>query len=335
MNAEGMSESDGSPVSSHEPRPSDLSSDGITVSDKPSASQGGHEYQAGQLTAGEFDDRLNEAAFRTFLKNAVESQGQSQSPIDWSIPNVQSLIPRFHDTTTATQAIDVAFAIDATGSMGDELNYLAVEFDAIVDAFSKAYPALTIRFGLVFYRDEGDAFITQSHAFTSSASQMKNKLKSVSAGGGGDFPEAMDQAVKAAQQLAWKGRDQAAQVLFLVADAPPHAENYSAFLKTSQAMAELGIHIYPIASSGIDKTTESLMRMAAYQSGGTYLFLTDDSGVGDSHLEPSIPCYIVTTLAKQISRVLNEEVQKKRIEPEASDILRKVGKYENGVCGES
>ena len=52
--------------------------------------------------------------------------------------------------------------------------------------------------------------------------------------------------------------------------------------------ASKGIRIIPVASSGVDKDTEFLMRLLGITTGGTYVFLTDHSGIGDSHIEPTV-----------------------------------------------
>ena len=67
---------------------------------------------------------------------------------------------------------------------------------------------------------------------------------------------------------------------------------------------------------------------AATQS--RYLFLTDDSGVGYSHAEPSIPCYRVTSLQDLLQRVLATELSGHR--QEAGSVIREVGSYSGGVC---
>ena len=59
------------------------------------------------------------------------------------------------------------------------------------------------------------------------------------------------------------------------------------------AAARRGIRILPVVSSGADTETEFLMRTAAAVTGGAYVFLTDDSGIGYSHLEPTIGDYDV------------------------------------------
>ena len=53
------------------------------------------------------------------------------------------------------------------------------------------------------------------------------------------------------------------------------------------------------------------MRSAAQLTGGRYLFLTDDSGVGGEHKEPNIPCYFVTRLDHAILRMVDIEMQRR------------------------
>ncbi|MBQ4165009.1 MAG: hypothetical protein IJD85_01645, partial [Oscillospiraceae bacterium] len=70
-----------------------------------------------------------------------------------------------------------------------------------------------------------------------------------------------------------------------------------------------GIRIIPVASSGIDKTTEYLLRTMAFRTGGTYTFLTDDSGIGGGHIEPTIGDYEVEKLNDLMVRVIGEYLQ--------------------------
>ena len=67
----------------------------------------------------------------------------------------------------------------------------------------------------------------------------------------------------------------------------------------------MGIRIVPIASSGIDKSTEYLLRTMAFTTGGTYTFLTDDSGIGGEHIEPTIGAYNVEKLNDMMVRIVN------------------------------
>ena len=90
--------------------------------------------------------------------------------------------------------------------------------------------------------------------------------------------------------------------------------------------------MYPVASSGIDELTELSMRQAAQLTGGRYLFLTDDSGVGGAHKEPTIPCYFVTKLDAAILRMVDVELSGDYREPSSDEILRTSGDLTDGSC---
>lgn len=63
-----------------------------------------------------------------------------------------------------------------------------------------------------------------------------------------------------------------------------------------------------------------------------YIFLTDDSGIGNGHAEPNIDCYVVTRLDQLIARVLAGIVGGHRVEPKQGEIIRTVGSYDRGRC---
>ena len=92
------------------------------------------------------------------------------------------------------------------------------------------------------------------------------------------------------------------------------------------------MHIYPVASSGIDTFTEATMRASAQLTGGRYLFLTDDSGVGGEHLEPTLPCYFVTLLSDALLRMVDIELSGVYVEPDADQIIRTGGDPSGGIC---
>lgn len=151
------------------------------------------------------------------------------------------------------------------------------------------------------------------------------------ASGGGDYPEAMDQALEAAMQYNW-GTGTEARVITLVADAPPHDEQIEATLNAGFEAREKGIQLMSLAASGVATTAEIIMRTMAVLTHSSYIFLTDDSGVGNSHAEPSIPCYQVTRLDQLIARHLSSVLSGERIEPEEDTIIRTSGQYDQGVC---
>ena len=232
---------------------------------------------------------------------------------------------------TLPSKLDIALVIDATGSMGDELEYLKVEIRDIAEAIDHHFPGVDQRFALVVYRDVGDQYETRVFNFTANLDRFQEDLGAQSASGGGDYPEAMDSAMEATEKLSWRSGD-TARVTFLVADAPPHANKIDDTLLAVDGLREQGVSIYPVASSGVAGEAEFVMRTAAMLTGGQYMFLTDDSGVGNPHAEPHIPCYTVEQLAPLMVRAVRSELSGRRVEAEPQHSIRTVGQGQGGVC---
>lgn len=187
------------------------------------------------------------------------------------------------------KAADIAFVVDATGSMGDEIAYLQAEMLDVITRAQGNANCLNLRLGSVFYRDNGDEYVTRVSDFNNNFIEVSDFMMEQSAAGGGDFPEAVDAALQAAvDSMQWRS-NAVAKILFLVLDAPPHSqpEQIAKMQKYTKLAAEKGIKIIPIASSGIDKPTEFLMKYLAIATNGTYVYLTDHSGIGNSHLKPT------------------------------------------------
>lgn len=228
-------------------------------------------------------------------------------------PNEQIKHLEYQDVTVTladsinNKSLDLMFVFDTTGSMGDELTYLQVEFDDI----AKRVADQNTRFSVNFYRDKGDLYVVNSNEFTSNLDTALRQLMEEYADGGGDYPEAVDQALNdAVFNHSWNA--DSVKLLFLILDAPPHSNNSQInqnLNKTITEAAKQGIRIIPIASSGVDLETETFLRCSAILTGGTYTFLTDHSGIGGSHLEPTIGDYQVENLNDCIVRIINSYYQ--------------------------
>ncbi|MNR00215.1 von Willebrand factor type A domain protein [compost metagenome] len=197
------------------------------------------------------------------------------------------------------------FMVDATGSMGDEINYLKAELDDIVGRFNRE-DGLNTRTGMVFYRDHGDEYVIRDFGFETDLKKVKANLMKQGASGGGDFEEAVDEAMEnAIFQQQWTTEPNATKLMFMILDAPPHHQ--SAKIKRIQRSvkeaAAKGIILIPVVASGIDKPTEFLMRFMALSTNGTYVFITDHSGIGNSHLEPTVGQYKVEKLNQLLYRL--------------------------------
>jgi Mg-chelatase subunit ChlD len=228
-------------------------------------------------------------------------------------------------------ALDLVLVLDTTGSMGDEMAYLQAEMASIISRLKRDAGNLDIQIGLVVYRDRGDDYVTRSFPLSRDMRSVQSTLDQQDADGGGDMPEAVDRALVAAEHMQW--RPEAAKAVLLVADAPPHREALGATLKAVEHLRGQGVRIVPVAASGAEDSAQYVMRAMAVLTGGRYIFLTDDSGIGNGHAEPDIACYVVTRLDQLIARVLAGIVEGHRVEPKQSEVIRTVGNYDRGRCG--
>lgn len=193
-------------------------------------------------------------------------------------------------TSPAPVNVDLMLMMDTTGSMGDELEYLKVELHNVFNRVQQDQPQLKLRASMNFYRDAGDEYVVRDFAFTSDLALSRQQILAQSADGGGDTPEAVTEALEnGLKQHDWSTSART-RLLFLVLDAPPH-DDQAQLTKLRELIPvaqQLGVRIIPVASSGIDKSSEFMLRMLAITTGGEYVFLTDDSGIGGSHIEPTI-----------------------------------------------
>jgi hypothetical protein len=258
------------------------------------------------------------------------SAGGAVGAFDLSPKGSRQITVALPGAAKAVSAMDLALVLDTTGSMGDEMAYLRTELDAIVARLKRNAGNLDLRIGIILYRDEGDEYVVKSAPLTGDIGKVRATLARQSADGGGDRPEAVHLALAAAERLQW--RPEAAKALLFVADAPPHDEDVAAALTSTERLRARGVQIVPVAASGVEDTAQYLMRTMAALTQGRYIFLTDDSGVGDPHAEPDVDCYVVTRLGQLIARILAGFVQGRRIEPAQREVIRSVGDYDRGRC---
>ena len=224
-----------------------------------------------------------------------------------SFDNGINRITLVKECTTANTA-DIAFVVDATGSMGDEIHYLREELQDVIANISAKNKDIKLRTASVFYRDHTDEYVTRSIDFQNDPSSLIGFIKNQSANGGGDFPEAVDDALTVAlDSLHWDNGARA-KIIFLILDAPPHDKAKEKMKTLMVQAASIGVRIVPVVCSGIDKSTEYLMRSIALATNGSYVFLTDDSGVGDKHIKPTTDNFTVELLNDLIQRLIAEMI---------------------------
>ncbi|MBQ4424887.1 MAG: VWA domain-containing protein [Lachnospiraceae bacterium] len=217
--------------------------------------------------------------------------------------------------------LDLMLMVDTTGSMGDELEYLKKELANVVESVYKLNPGMSIRVSVNFYRDEGDEYVVKYYDFRDDVQDAVALIASQYSAGGGDYPEAVHTALdNAIFGHAW--REDAVKLCYLVLDAPPHregdyvevdeqtrvrVENIDGTLeKAVDGAAEKGIRIIPVVASGAESEVEVLCRYWAFRTGGTYIYLTNDSGIGLYHETPDVPETKLEYLNDCLIRVTSE-----------------------------
>ena len=216
------------------------------------------------------------------------------------------------EKASPVENVDIMLVVDTTGSMEDELEYIKTELSDVVNRVNKENANnLDIRVSANYYRDHGDEYLVRSFPFTNNLKQVTNEMSQQFANGGGDYEEAVVEALNDAIYNHNWNENAEAKLLFLVLDAPPHHtdQNISQIHQLIKEANELGIRIVPIVSSGVDKDTEFLLRFLDISTNGTYIFLTDHSGVGNSHLTPTIGYYQVEQLNDLMVKVINSYIK--------------------------
>ena len=238
-------------------------------------------------------------------KNATESIKEKENRDQSNKKSADNTLEIKLDAEPVTyKNTDIMFIMDATGSMSDEMLFLQSEFTAITEKVGSD----NARYSVNFYRDKHDEYITKCYSFSKNIKKMQKLLNSESADGGGDLPEAVAEILdKTMVEAKW--RTEAVKLAFMIFDAPPHEGTQTTILNAVKTAAEKGIRLVPVVSSNSDRSTELFARALAVNTGGTYVFLTDDSGIGDSHLEPIIGSYKVEKLYDIIIRVINDYKQ--------------------------
>ena len=233
--------------------------------------------------------------------SAGGSSGQQGTPIASVSDDVTVVVGA---SAPAIRGMQVMFIVDTTGSMSDEIAYLQKDFAAIAsDVGSDG-----VTYSVNFYRDEGkdEEYVTKCNSFTGDVAEVQRLLNAEYADGGGDLPEAVAQILTETITNNGEWRDDAAKIAFLVFDAPPHEGTDAEIDAAVRSAAARGIQLVPVVASNADRETELFGRALSICTDGTYVFVTDDSGVGDSHLEPIVGDYTVELLHDVIVHLIQE-----------------------------
>ena len=180
----------------------------------------------------------------------------------------------------AKPAVEVAFVLDTTGSMGGLIEGAKRKIWSIATAIVDSNPDADIRMGLVAYRDIGDDYVTRKIELTRDIQDLYANLLELKARGGGDWPESVNEALDVAvNKLQWTAGGDVRRIVFLVGDAPPHMDyaqdtKYPVTLK----VAKQKDIIVNAVLAGNAADTERVWRDIAQNGNGRFIPIPQDGG---------------------------------------------------------
>ena len=193
--------------------------------------------------------------------------------------------------------------------MTDELNALQTGLDEIAAELTALSNDITLRYGFVIYRDQAKSDSVQLFNLTNDWALFVENLMTVTAVGGGDYPENLNGGLsRAVSGINWN--PEATHLLILLGDAPPHlnTEETVPLEETLQAAAEQNITIFTVGSDGLNETGVEIYQQIAEMGNGRFIFVSnnpENNQINASAVQPITN--LTSVLVEIVLEVLNEE----------------------------
>ncbi len=209
--------------------------------------------------------------------------GASAPAVAWAEkPQTLTLAAPEPDQASAQKPrIEVVFVLDTTGSMSGLIEGAKQKIWSIADELASAKPTPDLRVGLIAYRDRGDAYVTRRFALTDDLDTIYEHLRGLSAEGGGDEPESVNQALyEAVVKTPWTQGPSVYRTVFLVGDAPPHMDyrNDVPYTRTATLANKAGVVINTVQCGRL-AGTEAVWTALAKRTQGAYGAIGQSAGM--------------------------------------------------------
>lgn len=177
--------------------------------------------------------------------------------------------------------IEVCFVLDTTGSMGGLIEGAKAKIWSIANEIASARPTPELKVGLVGFRDRRDHYVTKVTNLTDDLDAIYAELQQFAAGGGGDTPESVNQALhEAVGKMSWTEEYEVLKIVFLVGDSPPHMD-YQDDVKyhdTCRLALEKDLIINTVQCGARPSTTKVWQEIARLAE-GSYVAIGQDGGM--------------------------------------------------------
>ena len=211
----------------------------------------------------------------------------------------QPLFATTAPTLKSKPRIEVCFVLDTTGSMGGLIEGAKQKIWSIANEMISAQPTPELKLGLIGYRDRGDEYVVKSFSLTDDIDVIYGHLREFQAGGGGDTPESVNEALaEAIHKMPWSTDKKVLKIIFLVGDAPPHMDypNGPKYPDLCREAAKKDLIINTIQCGDMAET-KPIWQEIAKLSEGSYVGISQSGNVA----------VISTPMDKELSR-LNEQI---------------------------
>jgi len=211
----------------------------------------------------------------------------------------QPLFATTAPTLKSKPRIEVCFVLDTTGSMGGLIEGAKQKIWSIANEMISAQPTPELKLGLIGYRDRGDEYVVKSFSLTDDIDAIYGHLREFQAGGGGDTPESVNEALaEAIHKMPWSTDKKVLKIIFLVGDAPPHMDypNGPKYPDLCREAAKKDLIINTIQCGDMAET-KPIWQEIAKLSEGSYVGISQSGNVA----------VISTPMDKELSR-LNEQI---------------------------
>ena len=187
------------------------------------------------------EDNYMDATLSTFREIAAEGGGEAVLSTGEA-----DILDKLRDLVGAGKgkSLDLVLALDTTASMENDMPHLRASLLPLLEEITSGYEKL--RFGMVFYKDYMEEYVTRTVPFEPDLSVAQKVLDTIRVFGGRDIPEAVYEALYAGiHGFPWAAES---KMIVLVGDAPPHPKPRGSITKEMvyTDAKDLGIELHTI-----------------------------------------------------------------------------------------
>ena len=231
------------------------------------------------------------------------------------------------------ETLELCFVVDVTGSMGSFIREAQTKVKSILD--SVASKGVNLRVSIVKYRDHCDSQVTKKLSFTTDMDKVQKFIKGFRADGGGDYPEAVLDALQDCANS--KFTDNSTRLAILIADAPPHGcdenskpikKNYKCkcgktFFDTVSIVESKALPVYSINVSCHSDTDDAFKIISNFTGGKFFKGGLDSARVIEGIVNNQVK--VIKNSEKIVEYVTGEKITDRMTIEELTEAIKHVG----------